>query len=330
LPELLIEAGIGETRAILVEGEDILAARVAWDNESWRAGTVTQARLLHRHPGTRRGAVRLPDDSIALIDGLDGPLAEGATLIVQVTRAALAERGRTKLPQVRPAPKREPTAAPTLADELRNGPHPVRTLRITDRAFDAAGWDELVEQALTGEVAFPGGALLICPTPAMTLIDIDGALPAADLALAAVPAIAAALPRLDIGGSIGIDFPSLERRQDRQAVDATLGEALAGWRGERTAMNGFGFVQLVARLERPSLVARYAMQPAAAAARRLLRQAERVEEPGALLLTAAPAVQRALSAEWEAELARRTGRTIRRAEAAGLALHAGFAQAVPL
>ncbi|WP_408588859.1 ribonuclease [Novosphingobium sp.] len=328
MPEWLIEEGIAETRAILVENGEILASRVVWDDEPWRAGAVTSASLLHRVGGTRRGAVRLPDNSVALIDGLDGGLTEGAALMVQVTRAAMAERGRSKLPQVRPAPQRQPTPAPTLAEELSAGPHPVRTLRITDRSFDVAGWDDLVEQALTGEVAFSGGTLLVCPTPAMTLIDIDGALPLRALALAAVPAIAGALARLDIGGSVGIDFPSLEHRADRQTVDAALAEALSGWRGERTGMNGFGFVQLVARLERPSLVARSALHAAGAAARRLLRQAERVQEPGVLLLTAAPAVLRALRPQWEAELARRSGRSVRRVEDARLALHAGFAQAV--
>jgi len=328
-PEWLVEEGIGEARAALVDQGRILAARVCW-GEPWRAGAVAEARLVSRIPGTRRAAVRLPDGSEALGEGFDSALTEGQAVLVRVTRGAIAEQGRAKLPQVRPAaPGEAPREAPSLADELAAGPHPVRRVPVHGAALAEAGWDDLVAEALAGEVAFAGGNLVISPTPAMTLIDIDGPPPLPALALAAVPAMAAALRRCDIGGSVGIDFPSLAEKAQRRAVDEALGAALtqAGWQGERTGMNGFGFVQLVARLERPSLVARFARFPAGAAARRLLRQAERVAEPGALLLTAHPAVRRALRAEWEAELARRTGRTLRWHEDAGLALHATFAQA---
>lgn len=330
MPEWLIEEGIGEERAILVDGGEIVAARVQWD-ETWRAGAVAEARLVSRIPGTHRAVVRLPDGSEALGEGFDAALTEGRPVMVRVTRSAIAERGRTKLPQVRPAaPGDAPRPAPSLAEELAAGAYPVRAVPVHGAAFAEAGWDDLVAEALTGEVAFAGGSLVISATPAMTLIDVDGPPPLPALALAAVPAIAAALMRFDIGGSVGIDFPSLAEKVHRRAVDDALVAALAeaGWQGERTGMNGFGFVQLVARLERPSLVARFARAPAAAAARRLLRQAERVGEPGTLLLTAHPAVRRAVQAEWEAELARRTGRRIQWHEDAALALAATFAQAI--
>jgi hypothetical protein len=330
MAQWLHEAGIGEERAILVERGQIIAARVVWD-EPWRAGAVAEARLLTRIPGTRRAAVRLPDGQEALAEGLDPALTEGAAVRVRITRGAIAEKGRTKLPQVRAAAAEETVRpAPTLLEELAAGPIPLRSLAAHDRSFEDAGWDDLVGEARTGEVHFPGGSLVISPTPAMTLIDIDGPPPLPALALAAVPAIMGALLRFDIGGSVGIDFPSLPEKAQRQTVDAALTEAArsAGWQGERTGMNGFGFVQLVSRLERPSLAQRFARHPAAAAARRLLRAAERVHEPGMLLLTAHPAVRRALRSEWEAELARRSGRLLRWHEDTGLALHAAFAQAV--
>lgn len=332
MTEWLHEAGIGEERAVLVEGGRIIAARVVWD-EPWRAGAVAQARLLWRIPGTRRAAVRLPDGSEALAEGLDPALTEGAAVRVRVTRGAIAEKGRTKLPQVRAANAGETIRpAPSLLEELGAGPIPVRSIGAHDSSFDDAGWADLVSEALTGEINFAGGSIIVSPTPAMVLIDIDGHPPLAALALAACPPVAAAQARLDIGGAVGIDFPSLAEKAQRHAVDTALAAALAaqGWQGERTAMNGFGFVQLVSRLERPSLVARFARYPAAAAARRLLRAAERVREPGTLLLSVHPAVRRAMRSDWEAELARRTGRLLRWHEDPALALAAAFAQAVAL
>ncbi len=328
MAEWLVERGIGEDRAILVDGDTILAARVCW-REPWRAGAVALARLDHRQRGTRRGAVVLPDGTVAQIDALPPELTEGSTLAVRITRMALAERGRFKLAQCRPAGPAAPAPAPALPATLAETGLPVRVLGALDRDFDRAGWDQLDEEAASGTIDFGRGALTISPTPAMTTIDIDGAPPLVPLALASVPALAAALARLDLGGSVAIDFPGLESRADRQAVDRALEAALAqrGWRGERTALNGFGLVQLVSRLERPSLLARHAFHPARAAAHALLRRAERVAEPGALLLVANPAVLALIDASLEAELARRSGRVVRREPRAGLALHAGFAQA---
>jgi len=326
MAEWLYEAGIGEERAILVEGGAIVAARVCW-GEPIRAGAVVEARLASKPASVQRGLAVLADGSEVLVDALPRGANEGDRIRLRIVRPALAEQGRTKRAQGRVAEDAALRPAPSLREELAAGDVPLREVRVADPEFMAQGWDELVEQALGGEVWFAGGSLTITPTPAMTLIDIDGHGPVATLALAAVPAVAAALRRLDLGGSVGIDFPTLAGRRDRQAVDAALGEALARWRGERTAMNGFGFVQLVSRLERPSLVGRYARR-SAAGARILLRHAERVAEPGALELTAHPAVRRAVRPEWEAELARRTGRAIRWREDPRLAPTAGFAQAV--
>ncbi|HCY01516.1 MAG TPA: ribonuclease, partial [Erythrobacter sp.] len=127
---------------------------------------------------------------------------------------------------------------------------------------------------------------------------------------------------------IGIDFPTLATKADRKAVDAALDAALGGWPHERTAMNGFGFVHIVARLDGPSLLHRFATARIGAAARMALRRAELVDGPGATLLTVHPAVKAKLKAEWLAELERRTARRVRIEIDPGLAIEAATAQIV--
>jgi hypothetical protein len=313
LAKWLVERGIGEERALLVEGDEVLAARLRWPG-ALAAGQVEDVVLSHFDPVRRRGLAKFANGEEALVDRLPASAREGAAIRLEVTRAPIAERGRLKRAHARPS-EAAPHPAPSLAGEAV-------------RRFPTGLWEDVWAEAWAGEVAFPSGALLFSVTPAMTLIDIDGGLAPAALAREAVLPLARAIRRFDLGGAIGVDFPSLERKEDRRAVDAALGTALRDWPHERTAMNGFGFVQLVARLERPPLLHRLTLSRAAAAARMLLRRAEQVEEPGALLLTAHPAVAAGLSDEWLAELARRTGREVRLAADPGLALDGGFAQAV--
>ena len=133
---------------------------------------------------------------------------------------------------------------------------------------------------------------------------------------------------MDLAGPIAIDFPTLADKTDRRCVDDALAGALTSFPHERTAMNGFGLVQIIARQTGPSLPGRRGANRARAAALALLRQAEGIEAPGTLLITAHPATRAAIHSGWEAQLARRTGRALRWHEDASLALNGGFAQAV--
>ena len=314
LPEWQVEEGIGERRALLLDGETPLAAGLHWPGEI-QAGDEFEGKLL-RKTGAR-GTAQHPSGREVLVDKLPRDASEGANYLFAITRGAMTERGRFKLPAARPVS----TIAGTISDPMANA----RSVR----RFPAGVWEDIWHAASSGEVEFAGGSLLFAVTPAMTLIDIDGDLPPRELSLAAVPQIARWLTLFDLGGSIGIDFPTLQTKSDRKAVDSALEEALSGFSHERTAMNGFGLVQIVARLHGPSLLHRFATSRIGMAARMALRRAEMVEGPGATLLTVHPALRPRLGPEWIAELERRTARPVRIAIDPGLAIEAATAQIVP-
>ncbi|MEM6826719.1 MAG: ribonuclease E/G [Pseudomonadota bacterium] len=312
MAEWLIEEGIGETRALLIENGTPLAAKLLWSGELF-AGQSLDAKLTTKKAGKRRGTVTTASGRELLVDHLPSNLTEGEELTVQVTRAAIAERGRWKRAQARASETGE-------GQEWLSGAQ-------TRGNFSRGHWEDIWHAASAGEVLFTGGSLAFNVTPAMTLIDIDGDDDPKALSLAAVPVLAQWLRLFDLGGNIGIDFPSIEAKSDRREVDEALGAALADWSHERTAMNGFGFVQLVARLEGPSLLHRFATSRVGMCARFALRVAERAEGVGpAVLLTVHPALKAKLKPEWPEELARRTGRQVRIETDPSLALEAPHAQ----
>lgn len=325
MTEWLVEHGIGEERAVLAHRGAIAAARLHWPG-GLTAGQVADAKLISRHTGLPRGTVRFASGEEALIDRLPPSASEGAIIRVEVTRAAMPENGRRKLAHAQPSDKPLKNAL-SLVEQLESAGQPVRQVR---RFPDALGWNELWQEAWDGHLSFAGGALLWHVTPAMTLIDVDGEADPLTLSRAAIAPLAAALRRFDLGGSIGIDFPTITDKAARKTIDAALGQALADWPHERTAMNGFGFIQLVARAQRPSLLGLLSHDRPGAAARHLLRTAEGLEGPGATLLTCSRPVASALRQEWLQELARRTGRPVRlEIQTDALDLVPGHAQLVP-
>ena len=313
MAEWLHEAGIGETRAALVVDGAIVEARIELDRPGPRLGAIFPARLIEITVKGREGRVAY-NGGEAMLAPLPPGITQGAALTVELTREAIPEGRRTKLPRVAPA-EGPPRDGPDLLTRITASGIPVRTLHAHEPdALEAAGWSELLEEAQTGDIDFaeamPGGALVMTPTPAMTLFDVDGPPPLEPLAIAAAEAVADAIRRHGIGGSIGIDFPTIEGKAARQAVTAAIDRILPP-PFERTAMNGFGFVQIVRPRPRASLPERLRADPVAAGARAALRTLERVP-PGSANRHRLPApVLAYLDARphWLAELARRTGMT---------------------
>ena len=315
MPDWLIERGIGETRAALVENGAIIEARILLDGMI-RAGSVIAARL--RSAGTlgRNAIARSADGQDYLLPRGAAGHAEGGAIAIEVTRETIPGAEPWKRPLAR-----------LTAQPLGETPEPQgQTLAFpapTD-ALGAVGWDDLIDEARGGIVRFSGGELSIEPTRALTMIDVDGADAPNALALAGAAAAAKAIRRLDIQGSIGIDLPtgaSKQARQDAAAVfDAVLPQPF-----ERTAVNGFGFIQIVRPRHRASLI-ELAADRAPFEARALLRRAA-FERAGAKTLVAHPAVIAVLNdrPDWLAILASQLGGAIDLRADAKLAMSGGHA-----
>lgn len=296
MAEALVEHGIGMVRALVVEGGIALEVHAERADAGPLAGAIHVARLTKILEPGRRGIMALGPH-----EGLIEPLPycpEGGLMRVAVTRSAIPEAGRPRLAKLQNI---EGNAS--IEGEVRPGLDLVARLRaaghkVTDLTamgpdlLEAAGWSEFVDMAQSGHIPFVGGTLTISPTPAMTVIDIDGPGDPAALADAAAVAVAAAIRRFDLTGSIGVDFPTLEGKATRTQIGERLDFHLPT-PFERTAVNGFGFVQIVRQRNRPSFVE--AARAPGFAALELLRRAARCSS-GSGVLVAPPAQASWLSA----------------------------------
>ncbi len=325
MPEWLIERGIGETRAALVDDGEIIEARIELD-DTVPAGTILEARLIDSGSGGRNATARVEGAADYLLPHLPAAICEGELFNIEVTRPPLPgpEPWKRPLAKATRDPRRRPRS---LAERLRCDRYEVRALTFPSPADElaAAGWNDLVEEARTGQMSFPGGSLGIFPTPAMTLIDVDGSLSPPQLATAGAGAAARAVRRLDIGGSIGIDLPTARGKEARASASDAIDRFIPP-PFERTAVNGFGFVQVVRPRLRASLID-LALDKAGFEARHLLRQAA-FAGAGANRLVAGPRVVALLEArpEWLDALSRQLGGAVALRLDESLPIHGGYVE----
>jgi ribonuclease G len=303
LPDWVVEHGIGETRAARIAAGEIVESRILLDGIA-RAGARLSARLKVLGPP----AIAEADGVEYLLTKGASGVSEGAAVVIEVKREAIPGAEPWKRPLAAVSP--DSAAAPPALDGTAlpfPAPHD---------ALGAAGWWDVIEEARSGVVRFAGGELRISATPAMTLIDVDGHLPPAELAVAGAREAARALLRLDIGGSVGIDLPTSGSKGARQDAAAAI-DAIVPQPFERTAVNGFGFVQIVRPRLRASLV-ELAQDRAAFEARALLRRVA-LDPPGPKRIVVHPSVTASLAcgADWLEQLSRQVGGAIElRADAA--------------
>ena len=337
MAEWLYEEGLGENRALLIEGGCAVEAHLEAFPQHLQPGDIVPMRVVEIQVPDKRAVVRLPEIEgplgapafEALLEPVPPRTSLKAMLLVEIVREPMFDGRLHKRARARPAPEgaREGGAPPLLARLNMTG-IPVRTLDShTPDLLEEFGWSEIIEQAETGQADFPGGSLSIIPTQAMTLIDVDGWLDPDALGLAAATAAGRAIRLFGIGGSTVIDFPTMSNKDVRKkAADAVMSGIDEG--AEATAVNGFGLMQIVRPRPRRSLIEIVRDNPPRRAAFRLMRQAERSRLIGAVTITAAPAVVKALEeARAPDQLAPRLGGIVTLAADPKCALWAGHVAA---
>jgi hypothetical protein len=324
--QLLWDAGPGEFRAGLLEDGRLAEFRIIRQRRQhalYAAGEIYTARIITQL-GHGRALVTVGGLQEAMLEYAQG-LTEGTLLAVEMIRGAIPEPGRWKPPLVRPISDIAPQSAASwhfraepwesylrataaqvdaiicadasTANEAKEilGAQ-CTTVNIDPEAIGDAGFDSLIDLATSGEFPIPGGMLSIERTRAMTMIDIDGSGDPQALNKAAAMEIPRLLRLLDLGGQIGIDFLGSRDRAERQQLDASLAAACEQLGPhERTATNGFGFVQIVRPRSRPSIpeilcgtnIGRLSLESCAVA---LLRLAGRSVGHGPRHLVAPPAI----------------------------------------
>jgi hypothetical protein len=324
--EWLYEDGIGEARAGLIEHGRLVEALIEREGGGIRAGAIAQGRLVCTVIPRKRGIARLDSGEEVLIEPIPPKVAEGALMLVDILREAIPEEGRPKLAKGRvAAPGSKARSGAPLLKRLYATGIPVRPCPAHEEdRLEAHGWSEALEEAMTGEVGSEAAALRIFPTPAMVLIDVDGALPPAQLGPKGAKLAAHAIRRMGLAGSIGIDLPTMNNKDERLTAAAQIDKYLTQ-PFERTAVNGFGFVQIIRRRERASLMEVVRADAVASAALALLRIAERHGMGGPATVTAAPVLIDHLRGhpDWIDRLAHRRGGLVTLQADAALAISAG-------
>lgn len=256
--EWLIEALPGEQRAALVNGDTLLEIRLLRDEaDPVQTGAIFAARL-RRKVSPTRAIVDLGGQE-AFLQPIPAGLSEGRLVVVEIARPALPEPGKMKLPHCRPALPEQAGQVPgqpgliTPAPVWQPAGAPARNVQ---RLPAELGVDEALDAAVSGEVAFPGGLLTLERTRAGLVIDVDGSGPALEVNVAAARTVARLLRLYAIGGPVMIDFLTSGSKSDRvtvaDAFDAAAKDDPTPF--ERTAINGYGLMQVIRPRPGPSII----------------------------------------------------------------------------
>lgn len=245
MTELWRDDAPGERRIALVENGKIVEIHIQRDMK-WVLGEGGEGRIDRKTPA---GAYVVADNGSELLLRSKISDPDGARVAFEVVREAIAEPGRVKLPEVRlldmqsvDLQLKDALWASRIALLGQNS----RTAPISD-GFDIA----LAGQSRLGDVT-----ISFQRTKAGLVFDVDGIGDAFVINSVAAAEIARLLRLYQVGAMVMIDFVAMESKAQRTKIAETFDAAAASDRRpyERTAINGYGLMQVVRARPRPSVL----------------------------------------------------------------------------
>ncbi len=235
----------GERRAAFVENGNIVEIHIQRD-ALWALGECGAGRIDRKTPS---GAYVIADDNSELLLRSKMGAPEGARIMFEVTREAIAEPGRNKPPEII---LREGVCEPLMGKDAL---WEARVASLGPSAINASiaeGFDVAIAgQSQRGDVT-----ISFQRTKAGLVFDIDGIGDAFAINMVAATEIARLLRLYQVGAMVLIDFVSMESKAQRtQIAEAFDAASVADPRPfERTAINGYGMMQVVRARPRPSVL----------------------------------------------------------------------------
>jgi hypothetical protein len=297
----------GERRAAVVENGNIVEIHIQRD-ALWALGECGVGRIDRKTPS---GAYVVADDgSTLLLRGKTNAL-EGARVMFEVRREAISEPGRIKPPEIM---LRDSAVNPLIGKDALWDARLASLGQSAITASIAEGFDV----AIAGQSQLGDVTISFQRTKAGLVFDIDGIGDAFAINMVAAREVARLLRLYQVGAMVLIDFVSMESKAQRTQIAEAFDAAsvLDPRPFERTAMNGYGMMQVVRARPRPSVLdqlfgTRIAALSDETQAYWLLRAVAQSSGFGARTVTTRPEVATLLQSErwatWRAQAVRLAG-----------------------
>ena len=297
----------GERRAAVVENGNIVEIHIQRD-ALWALGESGVGRIDRKTPS---GAYVVADDGSALLLRGKTNALEGARVMFEVTREAISEPGRIKPPEIM---LRDSAGHPLIGKDALWDARLASLGQSAITASIAEGFDV----AIAGQSQLGDVTISFQRTKAGLVFDIDGIGDAFAINLVAAREIARLLRLYQVGAMVLIDFVSMESKAQRTQIAEAFDAAsvLDPRPFERTAINGYGMMQVVRARPRPSVLdqlfgTRIAALSDETQAYWLLRAVAQSSGFGARTVTTRPEVATLLQSErgatWRAQAVRLAG-----------------------